>query len=63
MWAAAFCGGSIIAYDMHSTNAPLGGLQTRNGTYTPFENVDIDALTPNSRPTGNSDRLRECEAR
>jgi prepilin-type N-terminal cleavage/methylation domain-containing protein len=60
VWAAAFCGGSIIAFDMHSTNAPLGGLQTRNATYIPFENVDIDALTPNSRPTGNSDRLREC---
>jgi prepilin-type processing-associated H-X9-DG protein len=28
--------------------------------YNPFENLDIDALTPNSRPTGNSDRLREC---
>jgi hypothetical protein len=45
---------------MHSTNAPLGGLRGRNSTYIPFENVDIDALTPNSRPTGNSDRLREC---
>src|SRR5690606_8602778 len=60
VWAAAFCGGSIIAFDMHSTTAPLGGLQTRNGTYIPFETLDIDALTPNSRPTGNSDRLREC---
>src|SRR5690606_33231905 len=61
VWAAAFCGGSILSYDMHSTTAVNGGLQTRNATYIPFENLDIDALTPNCRPTGrNRDRLREC---
>jgi hypothetical protein len=60
VWSAAFCGGSILALDMHSTNATLGGLTERNATYNPFENRDIDALTPNSLPTGNSDRLREC---
>jgi len=60
VWAAAFCGGSIISFDMHDVGHPLGGGVQRNSQYNPFENVDIDALTPNSRPTGNSDRLREC---
>ena len=38
---------------------PAGGGTVRNSPYNPFENRDIDAFTPNSRPTGNSDRLRE----
>lgn len=59
-WAAAFCGGSIISFDMHDVAHPLGGGTQRNSSYVPYENIDIDALTPNSRPTGNSDRLREC---
>jgi prepilin-type N-terminal cleavage/methylation domain-containing protein/prepilin-type processing-associated H-X9-DG protein len=60
VWSAAFCGGSIISYDMHDTTHTLGGWTKRNTAYIPLENVDIDAFTPNSQPTGNSDRLREC---
>jgi len=60
VWAAAFCAGSIISFDMHDVGHPIGGGVQRNSHYNPFENRDIDALTPNSRPTGNSDRLREC---
>jgi prepilin-type N-terminal cleavage/methylation domain-containing protein len=60
VWSAAFCAGSIISFDMHGDILPLGGGTKRNTPYNPFENKDIDAMTPNSRPTGNSDRLREC---
>jgi hypothetical protein len=60
VWSAAFSGGSIISFDMHDDRFPLGGGTVRNSPYNPFENKDIDAFTPNSRPTGNSDRLREC---
>jgi len=60
VWSAAFCGGSILSYDMHDTTHTLGGWTKRNTAYIPLENVDIDAFTPNSKPTGNSDRLREC---
>ncbi|WP_197531160.1 DUF1559 domain-containing protein [Posidoniimonas corsicana] len=63
VWSAAYCGGSIISYDMHSSEDPIGTLKTRNSDYNPFRNVDIDAFTPNARPTGNSDRLRECPDR
>lgn len=63
VWAAAFCGGSLISLDMHDVNYPLGGNQQRNASYSPFENLDIDALVPNSTPDGNSDRLRECTDR
>jgi hypothetical protein len=60
VWAAAFSSGSILAYDMHSDTGGVGCGTKRNEAYIPFENLDIDALTPNSRPTGNSDRLRDC---
>jgi prepilin-type processing-associated H-X9-DG protein len=60
VWAAALSSGSILAYDMHSDTGGVGCGNKRNMPYVPFENLDIDALTPNSRPTGNSDRLRDC---
>jgi prepilin-type N-terminal cleavage/methylation domain-containing protein len=60
VWAAAFSSGSILALDMHSDTGGVGCGTKRNEPYIPFENRDIDALTPNSRPTGNSDRLRDC---
>ncbi len=60
VWSAAFCGGSLISFDMHDAAFPLGGNRDRNASYNPSENVDIDALVPNSARTGNSDRLREC---
>ena len=67
VWTANLSSGSILAYDMHSrtpgagpTSCEIGCSAKRNSPYVPCENVDIDAMTPNSRPTGNSDRLREC---
>ncbi|TWT87260.1 hypothetical protein Mal64_27980 [Pseudobythopirellula maris] len=60
VWSAALCGGSIVSLDMHDADHPIGGNRDRNSMYDPFENPDIDALTPNGRPTGNSDRLRAC---
>jgi prepilin-type N-terminal cleavage/methylation domain-containing protein/prepilin-type processing-associated H-X9-DG protein len=60
VWAAAWTSGSVLAYDMHADAGGVGCGTKRNTPYNPYENVDIDALTPNSRPTGNSDRLREC---
>jgi prepilin-type N-terminal cleavage/methylation domain-containing protein len=60
VWSAAFCGGSLISLDMHDIDHPIGGNRDRNSSYNPAENIDIDALVPNSKPTGNSDRLREC---
>jgi hypothetical protein len=60
VWAAALNCGSILAYDMHSDTATSGCGTKRNEPYIPHENLSIDVHTPNSRPTGNSDRLREC---
>jgi hypothetical protein len=67
VWTANLTSGTLLAYDMHgrepgrgSTSCELGCPAKRNAPYVPCENLDIDAMTPNSRPTGNSDRLREC---
>jgi hypothetical protein len=60
VWAAALCSGSVLALDMHSETGGTSCGTKRNEPYIPFENTSIDALTPNSRPTGNSDRLRDC---
>lgn len=68
IWAAAWTGGSILAYDMHPANATKTGAETgcgpsphrNNMTYIPFQYPGVDCLTPNSEPDGNSDRLREC---
>jgi prepilin-type processing-associated H-X9-DG protein len=59
-WAAAISGGSVIAYDMHDFNQGTGCGTKRNSPYNPKENILIDALTPNSSPSGNADQLREC---
>jgi prepilin-type N-terminal cleavage/methylation domain-containing protein len=59
-WAAAITNGTLLAFDMHDTAATVGCGTVRNSPYVPKENVDIDALTPNSVPKGNSDRCREC---
>jgi prepilin-type processing-associated H-X9-DG protein len=68
VWAAAWTGGSILAYDMHpkslSANSAEAGCgpspRRKNMPYIPFIYPDIDALTPNSIPHGNSDQLRDC---
>lgn len=60
VWAAALTNGTVLAFDMHDRAAGTGCGSKRNSPYNPQENLAIDALTPNSHPTGNSDRLREC---
>ncbi|MEX2310020.1 MAG: DUF1559 domain-containing protein [Pirellulales bacterium] len=60
VWAAALTSASMLAFDMHDRTAGVGCGTRRSSPYTPQENPAIDALTPNSHPTGNSDRLREC---
>src|SRR5262249_771996 len=68
VWAATWTGGSIIAYDMHPANATANGAEAgcgasphgRNMRYIPYIYPDIDALTPNSLPLGNADKIHEC---
>jgi prepilin-type N-terminal cleavage/methylation domain-containing protein/prepilin-type processing-associated H-X9-DG protein len=67
VWAAAWTGGSIIAYDMHTANAAGSGPETgcgaaphtRNMRYVPIPYPGIDCLTPNSMPLGNEDKIHE----
>jgi len=68
VWAAAWTGGSLIAFDMHPGNAAnsavAGGCgdspHTRNMRYVPWPYTGIDSLTPNSQPTGNEDKIHEA---
>jgi prepilin-type N-terminal cleavage/methylation domain-containing protein/prepilin-type processing-associated H-X9-DG protein len=68
VWAAAWTGGSIIAYDMHPGNsandAVVGGCgdspHKRNMRYVPWPYPMIDCLTPNSQPIGNEDKIHEA---
>lgn len=70
VWAAAWTGGSIIAYDMHMANAaftdaeggchPSGVAAKRNTRYIPYPYTGIDCLTPNSMPVGNEDKIHEA---
>jgi len=69
VWAAAWTGGSLIAYDMHTANAGFtgaepgcgpAGTKTRNMPYVPYPYPSIDCLTPNSQPLGNMDQIHEC---
>jgi prepilin-type N-terminal cleavage/methylation domain-containing protein/prepilin-type processing-associated H-X9-DG protein len=68
VWAAAWTAGSILAYDMHPANAAASGAEagcgasphTRNMRYIPFVYPGVDCLTPNSMPSGNADKIREC---
>jgi prepilin-type N-terminal cleavage/methylation domain-containing protein len=65
VWAAAWAGGSLLAFDMHSTTAELGVSTTskRNSPYIPYEfnSPPTPPLPPNS-PTSsvNKDYIREC---
>lgn len=68
VWAAAWTGGSILAFDMHPAN-PAGSAaeagcgappHTRNMRYMPFQYPGIDSLTPNSLPIGNEDKIHEA---
>src|SRR5262249_5865669 len=68
VWATAWTAGSIIAYDMHPRNPVTGDVDSGCGQpprvadmpYVPMTYPGVDCHTPNSKPTGNADRLREC---
>jgi prepilin-type N-terminal cleavage/methylation domain-containing protein/prepilin-type processing-associated H-X9-DG protein len=65
VWAAAWAGGSLLAFDMHSTTAELGAQPNskRNLPYIPYEfsSPPTPPLPPNSPPTANnSDYIRDC---
>jgi prepilin-type N-terminal cleavage/methylation domain-containing protein/prepilin-type processing-associated H-X9-DG protein len=68
VWAAAWTGGSIIAYDMHPANAAFSDAEggcgptphTRNMRYIPYPYTGVDCLTPNSIPFGNEDKIHEA---
>jgi len=62
VWAAGWTGGSVISYDMHSSNVGTGDCagRQRNTPYLPYH-VGTDPLPPNASPSSNNnDRLREC---
>jgi prepilin-type N-terminal cleavage/methylation domain-containing protein/prepilin-type processing-associated H-X9-DG protein len=64
-WSIGLNGGSIIAFDMHSTTAGSSGVSgcdqlKRNTPYIPFD-VGTPPLPPNSPPKEeNADGLRNC---
>jgi prepilin-type N-terminal cleavage/methylation domain-containing protein/prepilin-type processing-associated H-X9-DG protein len=70
VWAAAWTGGSLIAFDMHTANAaftdaesgcgPAAVPKTRNMRYIPFPYPMVDCLPPNSIPVGNADKIHEA---
>jgi len=52
VWAAAWTGGSILAYDMHGIDPATAGIDLacgtkRNSIYTPIVIADAPSLTPN----------------
>jgi prepilin-type N-terminal cleavage/methylation domain-containing protein len=63
VWAAAWAGGSMLAFDMHSQTAELGAQPSskRNSPYIPYEFPNVPPLPPNSPPTAtNEDWIRDC---
>jgi prepilin-type N-terminal cleavage/methylation domain-containing protein len=65
VWAAAWAGGSILGYDMHSKllrDAIPGNNPKRNSPYSPFLYGGVEpGLPPNTSQTwGNIDYIREC---
>ncbi|HEX2477198.1 MAG TPA: DUF1559 domain-containing protein [Lacipirellulaceae bacterium] len=63
VWAAAWAGGSLLSFDMHSTTAELGAQPSskRNSPYIPYEFPNVPPLPPNSPSTAfNQDYIRDC---
>jgi prepilin-type N-terminal cleavage/methylation domain-containing protein len=63
VWAAAWAGGTILAFDMHSTylHDATSATAKPNSPYSPFVYVSTDGLPPNTSPTwSNRDYIREC---
>jgi prepilin-type N-terminal cleavage/methylation domain-containing protein/prepilin-type processing-associated H-X9-DG protein len=63
VWAAAWAGGSLVSFDMHSTTAELGAAPShkRNTPYIPYEFPNVPPLPPNSPSTAfNQDYIRDC---
>jgi prepilin-type N-terminal cleavage/methylation domain-containing protein len=65
VWIAAWAGGSLVSFDMHSQESGTCSVKScsslsRNQPYIPCD-VGTDALPPNSGPAlNNDDRLIEC---
>ncbi len=64
-WATGWVGGSIIAFDMHSTTIlpqiTAGASQKRNTPYSPYVAVNADGLVPNTTQNySNRDYIAEC---
>jgi prepilin-type N-terminal cleavage/methylation domain-containing protein len=68
VWAAAWTGGSILAYDMHPFNLSTGSVDAgcgptphkRNMRYIPTTYPDVDTEFPNSVSDSNPDQVHEC---
>jgi prepilin-type N-terminal cleavage/methylation domain-containing protein/prepilin-type processing-associated H-X9-DG protein len=63
VWAAAWAGGSLLAYDMHSKlHKDCTATSPRNAPYSPFLYTANDpGLPPNTTATwANRDYIREC---
>jgi prepilin-type processing-associated H-X9-DG protein len=68
VWAAAWAGGSLLAFDMHSDTSPATGQALiaganfkRNTPYIPILYPGVDCLPPNSSSSSsNQDYIREC---
>jgi prepilin-type N-terminal cleavage/methylation domain-containing protein len=63
VWSAAFAGGSLLGFDMHSRNhQDVVATSKRNQPYSPFVYGGTNpGLPPNTSPTwGNMDWIREC---
>jgi prepilin-type N-terminal cleavage/methylation domain-containing protein/prepilin-type processing-associated H-X9-DG protein len=63
VWAAAWAGGSLLAFDMHSKRHPdVTASSPRNAPYSPFIYGGTNpGLPPNSPQNwGNVDYIREC---
>jgi prepilin-type N-terminal cleavage/methylation domain-containing protein/prepilin-type processing-associated H-X9-DG protein len=63
VWSAAWAGGSLLAFDMHSQTAELGAQPSskRNQPYIPYEYPNVPPLPPNSPATAtNEDWIRDC---
>jgi prepilin-type N-terminal cleavage/methylation domain-containing protein len=63
VWAAAWAGGSLLGFDMHSRkHQDVNNSSKRNEPYSPFIYGGTNpGLPPNTSPTwGNTDYIREC---
>jgi prepilin-type N-terminal cleavage/methylation domain-containing protein len=65
VWAAAWTGGSILAYDMHALSggaAEISCKDKRNAPYSPVVYPGVDSMPPNTDAKwSNQDWIRVCD--